>query len=86
MSKGNTFENDLLKLIFHGTAIANIADNAASAPLTYLPVSFHTAEVPEGGDQTTNECAYTEAQAFVVLASGDEFYSTIATFSVGPNL
>jgi hypothetical protein len=30
MSKGDTFENDLLKLIFNATAIANIADNAAS--------------------------------------------------------
>lgn len=36
MSKGNTFENDLLKLIFQGVAIANIADNAASSPLTNL--------------------------------------------------
>ena len=30
MSKGNTFENDLLLLIFNATGIANIADNAAS--------------------------------------------------------
>ncbi|SMO95146.1 hypothetical protein SAMN06265173_12944 [Thalassovita litoralis] len=33
MSKGNTFENDLLKLIFNGDAIANLADNAGAAPV-----------------------------------------------------
>jgi hypothetical protein len=58
MSKGNTFENDFLKLIFHGTPIANIADNAASAPLTDLQVALHTGDPGEAGDQTTNECAY----------------------------
>jgi len=59
MSKGNTFENDLLKLIFNATAIANIADNAASAPLTNLFVSLHTADPGEAGDQTTSEISYT---------------------------
>lgn len=59
MSKSNTFENDLLALIFNGTPIANIADNAASSPLTNLYLSLHTADPGEAGDQTTNEIAYT---------------------------
>lgn len=59
MSKGNTFENDWLKLIFNGTAIANIADNAGTGPLTSLYVGLHTADPGESGDQTTNETAYT---------------------------
>lgn len=59
MSKGNTFENDLIKLIFNGTAIANLADNAAASPLTDLYLSLHTADPGEAGDQTTNECSYT---------------------------
>lgn len=59
MSKGNTFENDFLKLIFNGTAIANIADNAASSPLTNLYVSLHTGDPGEAGSQTTSEAAYT---------------------------
>lgn len=59
MSKGNTFENDLMKLIFNATAIANIADNAASSPLTNLYVSLHTADPGEAGDQTTSEATYT---------------------------
>jgi hypothetical protein len=58
MSLGNTFENDLAKLIFNATAIANIADNAASSPLTNLQVSLHTADPGEAGDQTTNETTY----------------------------
>lgn len=59
MSKGDTFENDLLKLIYNATAIANIADNAASSPLTNLYVALHTADPGEAGTQATSECAYT---------------------------
>jgi hypothetical protein len=59
MSKGNTFETDLLQLIFNATAIANIADNAASAPLTNLWVSLHTADPGETGTQGTSETSYT---------------------------
>lgn len=58
MSKGDTYENDLLKLLFTATAIANIADNAASSPLTNLYVSLHTADPGEAGSQTTSETSY----------------------------
>lgn len=70
MSKGNTFENDLMKLIFNATAIANIADNAASSPLTNLYVSLHTGDPGEGGSQTTNECAYGSYARVAVARSG----------------
>ena len=71
MSKGNTFENDLLKLIFNATAIANMADNAAASPLTNLYVSLHTADPGEAGDQTTSEVAYTSyARVAVARTSG----------------
>lgn len=59
MSKGNTWENDFLKLTFNATAIANIADNASASPLTQLFVSLCTADPGEAGDQTTNEATYT---------------------------
>lgn len=58
MSKGNTFENDLLKAIFWGTAIANLLDNAAASPNTSLYFALHTADPAEGGSQNTNECTY----------------------------
>jgi hypothetical protein len=57
--KGSTFDNDLLKLILNGTPIANIADNAASAPFTNLYLSLHTADPGAGGSQLTSEAAYT---------------------------
>lgn len=59
MSLGNTFENDLMKLIFNGTAITSIADNAAASPFTQYYISLHTADPGEAGDQTTSEAAYT---------------------------
>jgi hypothetical protein len=82
MSKGNTFENDLLKLIFNATAIANIADNAAASPLTNLYVSLHTADPGEAGDQTTNECAYTSYARVAVARSGSGW--TVTNNSVSP--
>lgn len=82
MSKGNTFENDLLKLIFHGTPIANIADNAASGPLADLQVSLHTADPDEGGAQTASECAY-GAYARVAVARNSGGW-TITGNSVSP--
>src|SRR5690348_18210167 len=82
MSKGNTFENDLLKLIFNATAIANIADNAASSPLTNLYVSLHTADPGEAGNQTTSECNYTGyARVAVARTSGGW---TVTASSVSP--
>ena len=70
-AKGGEFDNDLLKLIFNGTAIGNIADNASSAPLSNLYVSLHTASPLAGGDQSTNECTYTSyARVAVARTSG----------------
>ncbi len=82
MSKGNTFENDILRLIFNATAIANIADNAATSPLTNLFVSLHTADPGEAGDQTTSEISYTGyARVSVARTSGGW---TVTTNSVSP--
>jgi hypothetical protein len=82
MSKGNTFENDWLKLIFNATAIANVADNAATSPLTNLYVSLHTGDPGEAGDQTTSESAYTSyARVAVARTSGGW---TVTANSVSP--
>jgi len=71
MSKGNTFENDLLALIFNGTAIADLAENDSSSPATQLHLSLHTADPGEAGAQNTSECAYTGyARAAVNRNSG----------------
>lgn len=68
MSKGNTFENDLLKLIFNATPIGNIADNAVTSPLTNLQVSLHTADPGEAGDQTTNEVSVGQHDTYARVA------------------
>lgn len=70
MSKGNTFENDLLKLIFNATAIANLADNAGTSPLTNLYVSLHTADPGEAGTQDSSEATYTGYARVAVPRSG----------------
>lgn len=59
MSASNSFEAALCALIFNGTAIANIADNAGSSPATTLYVSLHTADPGEGGTQASSEAAHT---------------------------
>lgn len=82
MSFGNTFENDLLKLIFNATAIANIADNASSSPLTNLYIALHTSDPGEAGDQTTNEVTYTSYARVAVARSGSGW--TVTNNSVSP--
>lgn len=82
MSKGDTFENDWLKLIFNATAIANLADNAATSPLTNLYVSLHTADPGEAGSQTTSETAYTGYARIAVARTSGGF--TVTANSVSP--
>lgn len=50
-AKGNTFENDVVKLTFNGTAYSWNAN-------TDLYVSLHTGDPGEAGSQTTSECAF----------------------------
>lgn len=57
MSYSDAFANDLLLLILHGTAIAGLADNAASAPLTEFYAALHAAA--PGAAQSDDEVAYT---------------------------
>lgn len=70
MSKGNSWETDLLKLLLTATALANIADNAAASPNTNIYVSLHTGDPGEAGDQTTNEATYTSYARVAVARSG----------------
>lgn len=60
-AKSNTFENDLLQLIFNNVDIADIGDasglqNSATAGSLY--VALHTGDPGEAGTATTNESAY----------------------------
>ena len=61
MSKSNTFENELLLLVYNNTDIADIGDAAGlqnSAAPGNLYVALHTADPGEAGNASTSECAY----------------------------
>lgn len=76
MSKSNTFENDLLLLLFNNTDIANLGDASGilgSATAGSLYLSLHTSDPGEAGNQTTNECAYTSYAREAVARSGSGF-------------
>lgn len=82
MSKGDTFENDFLKLIFNATAIADLAQDDSSGPATTLTVALHTADPGEAGTQSTSETAYTGyARVAVARTSGGW---TVTGSSVSP--
>jgi hypothetical protein len=73
MSKGNTWENDLLLLVFNNTNAADIGDATGlrgSTTAGSLFVSLHTADPGEGGSQTTNETSYTSYARVAVARSG----------------
>lgn len=80
--KSDTFRNDILKLIFQATAIANIADNAVTAPLTNLQVALHSADPGGAGDQVTSEIAYTGYARVAVARSAGGW--TVTGNSVSP--
>lgn len=82
MSKSDVFENDLLKLLFNATPIANIADNAAASPLTNLYVALHTADPGEAGNQSTSEIAYTSYARVAVARTSGAW--TVTANSVSP--
>jgi hypothetical protein len=85
MSKGNTFESDILKLIFNATAIADLAQDDTTSPATTLTVALHTADPGETGDQTTSETAYTGyARQTVARTTGGWAVSGTAPTVVSP--
>lgn len=84
-AKGNTFINDLLKLLFNNTAIANIGDAGGlqpSAAAGVLYVSLHTADPGAGGSQNTSEAAYPGYARIGVARSGAGW--TVTGQSVSP--
>ena len=80
--KLTTIRNDLQRLIYNATAIGNLADNAATSPLTNIQYALHTAWPGLAGDQTTSEISYTGyARVAVARTSGGH---TVTGNSVSP--
>ena len=87
MSIANDSENDLLKLIFNATAIANLADNAASSPLTNIACALHTADPGDSGTMSTSEAAYTSyAREDIARTTGGWTASTAGSTSPVSNI
>lgn len=85
MSKSNTFENDLLLLIFNNTNIADIGDATGvrgSSAAGSLYWSLHTADPGETGTAITSETAYTGYARVAAARSGAGF--TVNGNSVSP--
>jgi hypothetical protein len=85
MSAGNTFENDILKLIFQNADAALIGDATGlrgSSSAGSLYVSLHTGDPGETGTQQTNESAYTSYARVAVARSGAGW--TVTDNSVSP--
>jgi hypothetical protein len=73
MSKGNSFENEILLLIFNNTNIADIGDATGlrgSSTAGSLYVSLHTGDPGEAGTALTNEAAYASYARVAVPRSG----------------
>ena len=85
MSKSNTFENDLMLLIFNNTNIADIGDATGlrgSSVAGSLYWSLHTADPGEAGTAITSETAYTGYARVAAARSGAGF--TVTGNSVSP--
>lgn len=85
MSIADTTENSILALLFNATAWANIADNAATSPITQIACALHTADPGEAGTQATSEATYTSyARVNVNRNSGGWTVSGSAPTQVAP--
>lgn len=82
MGKSNVLSNGLLNLIFQGTTLAGIAQNASS-PLTQLWIALHTADPTPAGNQSSSECAYI-GYARVSVARSGSGWTTASGESVSP--
>jgi hypothetical protein len=85
MSKSNTFENDLLLLLFNNTNIADIGDATGvrgSTAAGSLYWTLHTADPGEAGSAITSETAYTGYARVAAARSGAGF--TVTGNSVSP--
>lgn len=86
MSKSNTWESDLLKLVFQNIDAALIGDAGGlrgSVTAGNLYLSLHTADPTEAGLQTSSEATYTNYARIPVVRSAGAW--TVNTVDVGPS-
>lgn len=84
-SKGDTFENEILPLIFNNSNVANVGDATGlrgSTTAGSLFVALHTADPGEAGAQSASEAAYAGYARVAVARSGAGW--TVTGNSVSP--
>lgn len=82
--KSLSIEVAWLQLLFNGSALANVWDNAAASPITSLWVSLHTADPGKTSDQTVSEVTYPEYARVSVIRSAAGWTVDAATGIVYP--
>jgi len=69
MPKSTNHCNNFLALVYNATAWANVADNAASSPITNIYVALSTVTGAVGDTMSTNEATYTNYARQTVVRS-----------------
>lgn len=85
MSKTNTFENDLLLLIFNNTNIGDLGDTTGvqgSGTPGSLYAGLHTGTLDDTCTQTTNETTYTGYDRLAIARASGSGGFTVAGNSV----
>lgn len=86
MSKSNTWEVDLLKLVFQNISAGLIGDATglqASGTAGVFWLSLHTADPTEGGTQNSSEATYTNYARISLVRSSSAW--TVTPVDSGPS-
>ena len=83
MGKSNYWSIGLLNLLFNAAALATVAQNNATSPITNIYAALHTADPGASGSQTTNEVTYT-SYARVAVARTTSGWPTTTTQTISP--
>jgi hypothetical protein len=83
MSLSDVMENAVLNLVYRAVAWANVADNAATSPITNTFSAIHTADPGDAGTQATSETTYT-GYARVAVARTTGGWSAASGGSISP--
>jgi hypothetical protein len=78
MAWAASFQSPIASLVLLAVAIANIADNAASSPVTSIHIGLHESD-PSAGNQTTGEGNYTSYARQAVLRSATGWTDSAGT-------
>lgn len=79
MSKSNSYEQDLLRLLLNASPISQVADNASSSAAVDIWASLHDADPGEPGTQGSNELSYTGYSRIAVTRSTAGFVISSGT-------